>query len=111
MEMSKESAPMHAGRTRRMRLLASALLTSSMLVVFLVAVAPPAFAAPTCTFAAPTATVTIDAGNSAVVGINVVAGDDEIIFDADATLAGATQCQTATVANTTLISVTGSTGN
>src|SRR6266540_7082574 len=106
MEMSKESAPMHAGRSRRMRLLASALLTSSMLVVFLVAVAPPAFAAPTCTNAGSTATVTIDAGNSAVVGIDTTPTPNEIIFDPDATLMGATQCGTADVTNITLTAAT-----
>src|SRR6266508_1344598 len=107
--MSKASAPM--GRARRRRLLASALLASSMLVVFLVAVAPPAFAAPTCTNSGATVTVAIDSGNSAVVGIDASVTPNEIIFDPDATIAGAAQCGTATVANTTLISVTGSTGN
>jgi hypothetical protein len=59
-----------------------------MLVVFLVAVAPPAFAAPTCTNAGSTATVTIDAGNSAVVGIDTTPTPDEIIWDADTGIAG-----------------------
>jgi hypothetical protein len=83
-----------------------------MLVVFLVAVAPPAFAAPTCTHAGTTAPVTIDAGNSAIIGINAVPNPDTILFDNDTTLAGTAQCDlAATVANTTLIAVTGSTGN
>jgi hypothetical protein len=107
--MSNASAPVHAGRTRRRRLLASGLLTSSMLVVFLVAVAPPAFAVPTCNHAGTTDTVSIDSGNSAIIGIDTATTPDNIIFDGDTTLAGATAC--GDVTNTTLISVTGSTGN
>jgi Ca2+-binding RTX toxin-like protein len=54
----------------------------------------------------------LDAGNSAIIGINTAPNPDTIIFDNDTTLAGAAQCDlAATVTNTTLIAVTGSTGN
>jgi hypothetical protein len=85
-----------------------------MLVVFLVAVAPPAFAAATCTHSGTTATVDIDPGGSAIIGIDTAPATDEIIFDADTNLGGATQCDGvggADVTNTTLIDVTADTGN
>ena len=108
--MSTASAQMHAGRNRRRRLFASALLTSSMLVVFLVAVAPPAFAVPTCVHGGTTDTITIDSGNTAIVGIDTTATPDDILFDTDTTLpAGGTPC--GDVTNTTLIAVTGAAGN
>jgi len=98
------------GRTRRRRLLASALLTSSMLVVFLVAVAPPAFAVTDCTHSGTTDTITIDAGQTASVGIDTAPAPDTIEFDDDATpFTAGTTC--GDVSNTTLIAVTGSTGN
>ena len=50
--------------------------------------APPASAVTGCAFAAGTVTVTIDSPATAIIGVNVVAGDDEIVFDNDNTLAG-----------------------
>src|SRR6266511_4796528 len=107
--MSKASVPIHRGRTRRRRLLASALLTSSMLVVFLVAVAPPAFAVTGCTHSGTTDTITIDAGDTASVGIDTAPMPDTILFDNDATPLNGAVC--GDVGNTTLIAVTGNTGN
>ena len=63
-----------------------------------------------CAFAAGSVTLTIDPPATAIIGVNVVAGDDEIVFDNDNTLAGASQCDTATVANMNLIDVNGSSG-
>src|SRR6266508_3164420 len=88
-EMSTGSAQIHAGKTRQRRLLASALLTSSMLVVLLVAVAPPAFAVTDCTHSGTIDTIEFD--------------DDATPFTAGTTCGD--------VSNTTLIAVTGSTGN
>src|SRR6266508_297515 len=95
--MSKRSAPIHAGRTRRRRLLASALLTSSMLVVFLVAVAPPAFAAVTCAFGAGTLDVHLGAASdSATLSLNAT---NQILVNGAITTAA--PCSLAAVHDTT----------
>ena len=92
------------------RRLASVFVFSFLLLLVMLFLAPPASAVTGCAFAAGTVTVTIDSPGTAIIGVNVVAGDDEIVFDNDNTLAGAAQCGTATVANTNLIDVNGSSG-
>jgi hypothetical protein len=51
------------------------------MIVFLVAVAPPAFAVTMCTHAGTTVTVDIDPGGSAIVGIDSGPNPNQIIFD------------------------------
>ena len=94
----------------RMRL-ASLFVVAFSLLLILLFLAPAAGAVTQCTFAGTTATVTIDPGNSAVIGVNTAPTPDEIIFDNDTTLAGATQCGNANVTNTNLIDVDGSNGS
>jgi Ca2+-binding RTX toxin-like protein len=80
-----------------------------MLVVFLVVAAPPAFAVTGCLHGGATDTITIDAGDTASVGIDTAPAPDTILFDNDATPLNGAVC--GDVGNTTLIAVTGSTGN
>jgi Ca2+-binding RTX toxin-like protein len=98
------SSSMHAGRTGRTRLLASALLTSSMLVVFLVAVAPPAFAAVTCAFGTGTLDVHLGAASdSATLSLNAT---NQILVNGAITTAAPCSLPAAhDTADTTVISV------
>src|SRR4029453_17676224 len=91
--------------------LASLFVVAFSLLLIVLFLAPAASAVTQCTFAGTTATVTIDPGNSAVIGVNTAPTPNEIIFDNDATLAGAAQCGNADVTNTNLIDVNGSTGS
>ena len=93
------------------RRLASLFVIAFSLLVIMLFLAPAASAVTQCTFSGTTATVTIDPGNSAVIGVNTAPTPDEIIFDNDTTLAGAAQCGNADVTNTNLINVDGSTGS
>src|SRR4029450_8302297 len=91
------------------RRLASVFVLSFSILLLMLFLAPPA-SATGCVFASGTVTVTINSPATALIGVNVVAGVDQIVFDNDNTLAGAGQCGTATVANTNLIDVNGSSG-
>src|SRR5436190_15544999 len=93
----------------RRRFSAAISVAGASLLVFLF-LAPTASAATACSFNAGTGvvTVTIDPDGSAI--LTVGAGGN-IEFDNDATVAGASQCGTADVTNTTSVTVTGSTGN
>jgi hypothetical protein len=82
-----------AAEERRLALLFAVAFSLLLIMLFL---APPASAVTQCTFAGTTATVTIDPGNSAVIGVNAAPTPDEIIFDNDTTLAGAAQWVTRT---------------
>jgi hypothetical protein len=93
------------------RRLASLFVVAFSLLLITLFLAPAASALTQCTFAGTTATVTIDPGNSAVIGVNTAPTPDEIIFDNDTTLAGAAQCGNADVTNTNLIDVDGSSGS
>ena len=90
---------------------ASLFVVAFSLLLIMLLLAAPASAVTQCTFAGATATVTIDPGNSAVIGVNTAPTPDEIIFDNDTTLAGAAQCGNADVTNTNLIDVDGSNGS
>src|SRR6266540_2658443 len=97
-----------AGRGQR---LASFLVVSFTVLLIMLFLAPAASAAVTCDHTGATVTLMLGSGDSAVIGIDSTPTPDEIIFDNDATLAGAAQCSTADVTNTNLIDVDGSTGN
>ena len=71
------------------RRLASVLVLSFSILLVMLFLAPPASAVTGCVFADGTVTVNIDSPATAIIGVNVVAGDDEIVFDNDNTLAGA----------------------
>ena len=90
--------------------LASVFVLSFSILLLMLFLAPPASAVTGCVFASGTVTVTLNSPATALIGVNVVAGDDQIVFDNDNTLAGAGQCGAATVANTNLIDVNGSSG-
>ena len=93
------------------RRLASLFVVAFPLLLIMLLLAPAASAATQCTFADSTAKVTIDPGDSAVIGVDTSPTPDEIVFDNDTTLAGAAQCGNATVTNTNLIDLDGSTGS
>ena len=96
----------------RRRFSAAISVAGASLLVFLF-LAPTASAATACSFNAGTGvvTVTIDPAGSAILTVGTGGSAGDIQFDNDGTVAGAAQCDTATVNNTTSVTVTGSTGN
>jgi hypothetical protein len=74
------------------RRLASLFVVAFSLLLIMLFLAPAASAVTQCTFAGTTATVAIDPGNSAVIGVDTGPTPDEIVFDNDTTLAGAAHC-------------------
>ena len=78
------------------RRLASLFVVAFSLLLIVLFLAPAASAITQCTFAGTTATVTIDPGNSAVIGVDTAPTPNEIVFDNDTTLAGAANVVTRT---------------
>jgi Ca2+-binding RTX toxin-like protein len=64
-----------------------------------------------CAFLLDTATVTMLGGGSAIIGVDTTPNPDIVLFDDDASLAGATQCGSANVTNADTILVSGSAAN
>src|SRR5215204_3212105 len=93
------------------RRLASFLVVSFTVLLIMLFVAPAASAAVTCDHTGTTVTLTLGSGDSAVIGVDIAPNAGNIIFDDDATIADAAQCDDATTANTNLIDVDGTTGS